>query len=151
MKKSSIEKMVQQKRRNKGICDYQRTRKSKTLKFLIIIKVPGSTGPLRVLWNEREKVCRVIGSALKNYAREERLPVLGFDASNFVLYCVDAESDALNPLEPIGSLGGRNFVLCKKKTFSPTTESQSKLKSSKSNGGLKKMLNKIFSNKILSH
>ncbi|CAL0301426.1 unnamed protein product [Lupinus luteus] len=151
MKKSSLEKMGLQKRRNKGMLDHRRTRENNKIKFLINVNVQGSTGPLRFLVNEREKVCRVIGCALKHYAGEERLPVLGSDASNFLLYCVNSESDALNPLEPIGSFGGRNFVLCKKKLFSPTTEPQSKQKSSKSNGRLKKLLNKIFSIKIFSH
>ncbi|OIV95641.1 hypothetical protein TanjilG_23872 [Lupinus angustifolius] len=95
MKKSSVEKMLQQKRTNKGIYDHQRTRKNNVIKFLIIISVPGSTGPLRFLVNEREKVSRVIDRALKNYAREERLPVLGFEASNFLLYRVDAEFDGM--------------------------------------------------------
>ncbi|CAL0301428.1 unnamed protein product [Lupinus luteus] len=151
MKKSSTEKTGQQKRRNKGILDHQRSRKNNNIKFLIIINVQGSTGPIRFLVNDGEKVCSVIGCALKHYVREERLPVLGFEASNFLLYRVDAEFHPLNPLESIGSFGGRNFVLSKKKLFSPTTEPQWKQKSSKSNGGLKKLINKIFRIKIFFH
>ncbi|KAF1891270.1 hypothetical protein Lal_00001413 [Lupinus albus] len=98
--------MVQQKRRNKGIVDYQRTRKNNNVKFLITINIVGSTGPLRFLVNERDHISRVIGSALKHYAREERLPVLGFDASNFLLCRVDAEFDGkfLTLLQNIYSL-----------------------------------------------
>ncbi|KAF1891260.1 hypothetical protein Lal_00001403 [Lupinus albus] len=55
---------------------------------------------------------------------------------------------ALNPLEPIGSFGGRNFVLSKKNLPSTMTEPQSKLKTSKSKGGMKKFLNKLFISKI---
>ncbi|CAL0301427.1 unnamed protein product [Lupinus luteus] len=39
MKKSSLEKMGQQKRSNKGMLDHQRTRENNKIKFLIIVNV----------------------------------------------------------------------------------------------------------------
>ncbi|XP_019419833.1 PREDICTED: uncharacterized protein At4g22758-like isoform X2 [Lupinus angustifolius] len=120
-------------------------------RFLITINFLGSSGPVRFVVNMKDLVSGVIESALKYYAREGRVPVLGFDASNFLLYPANVGCDALNPLEPIGSYGARNFVLCKKKVFSTMTEPQSKLISQKKNGGWKAWLNKSFSFKVLSH
>lgn len=58
---------------------------------------------------------------------------------------------ALNPLEPIGSYGARNFVLCKKQVHPPKTQAQSERMAQKGSGGWKAWLNKSFSFKILSH
>jgi len=83
-------------------------------RLLISITVLGSAGPIRFVVNEQELVAAVIDTALKSYAREGRLPVLGSDLNNFVLYCPNAGTEALSPWETIGSLGVRNFMLCKK-------------------------------------
>ncbi|EOY01028.1 Uncharacterized protein TCM_010959 isoform 2, partial [Theobroma cacao] len=94
-------------------------------RLLISITVLGSAGPIRFVVNEEELVAAVIDTALKSYAREGRLPVLGSDLNDFHLYCPCAGSDgrfiqihALSPWETIGSQGARNFMLCKK----PKTE-----------------------------
>ncbi|XP_057431457.1 uncharacterized protein At4g22758-like isoform X2 [Lotus japonicus] len=148
-KKCVFEKMVLQKNRGSVYSDDQ---KAKTNRFLITINILGSAGPIRFVVNEEKLVSGVIDTALKSYAREGRLPVLGFDASNFLLYRANAGFDALNPLEPIGSYGERNFVLCKKPVYHPSkTEPQSELLSQKSSGGWKAWLNKSFGLKILSH
>lgn len=55
-------------------------------RFLISVTVLGSAGPIRFLVNEGEMVATVISVALKSYAREGRLPVLGSDFNNFLLY-----------------------------------------------------------------
>ncbi|KAE9591294.1 hypothetical protein Lalb_Chr20g0116971 [Lupinus albus] len=99
----------------------------------------------------KDLVSGVIESALKYYAREGRLPVLGSDASNFLLYPANVGCDALNPLEPIGSYGALNFVLCKKKVFSTKSEPLTKLISPKNNGGWKSWLNRSFSFKTISY
>lgn len=83
-------------------------------RLLISINVLGSAGPLRFLVNEEELVITVIETALRNYAREGRLPILGSDLNGFLLYCANAGTDPFSPLETIGSRGGRNFMLCKK-------------------------------------
>lgn len=62
-------------------------------RFLITVNVLGSAGPLRFLVNEEELVATVIDTALRSYAREGRLPVLGFDLDNFLLYSANAGSD----------------------------------------------------------
>ncbi|KAF2295413.1 hypothetical protein GH714_032815 [Hevea brasiliensis] len=99
---------------------------------------------------EDDVVAGVINTALKIYSSEGRLPVLGSDANNFLLYCPNAGSDALNPWEPIGSCRERNFVLCKKQKQPQMTEGRSEMITHKASGW-KAWLNKSFSlNKILS-
>ncbi|KAG6765947.1 hypothetical protein POTOM_030009 [Populus tomentosa] len=99
---------------------------AKGKRFLISVTVLGSAGPIRFVVNEEELVAAVIDTALKSYAREGRLPILGSDLNDFLLYCRNAASDgsvfvicvdliaAISPWETIGSLGARNFMLCKK-------------------------------------
>ncbi|XP_009600493.1 uncharacterized protein At4g22758 [Nicotiana tabacum] len=83
-------------------------------RLLISITVLGSAGPIRFVVKEEDLVADVINTALKNYAREGRLPVLGSDLNNFVLYCPAVTTEVLSPWETIGSVGVRNFVLFKK-------------------------------------
>ncbi|CAJ2640779.1 uncharacterized protein At4g22758-like [Trifolium pratense] len=141
-----MKKMVFEKNKNKGC---QKTERNN--RFLVTINIMGSSGPIRFVVNEKELVSGVIDSVLKSYAKEGRLPVLGFNAANFLLYHPNAGFDALNPMEPIGSYEARNFVLCKKQEYPSNKEPQSELISSKRNGGWKAWLNKSFSLKILSH
>ncbi|KAK2441873.1 hypothetical protein QL285_013114 [Trifolium repens] len=139
--------MVFEKNKNRG---YQKTEKNNN-RFLVTINIMGSSGPIRFVVNEKELVSGVIDTSLKSYAKEGRLPVLGFNAANFLLYHPNAGFDVLNPIEPIGSYEARNFVLCKKQEYLSKKEPQSELISSKSNGGWKAWLNKSFGLKILSH
>ncbi|MED6180397.1 hypothetical protein PIB30_009746 [Stylosanthes scabra] len=121
--------------------------KSKNMsnRILVTINILGSSGPIRLVVNETDLVSRVIETSLKSYAKEDRLPQLGFDATNFFLCCPDA--GALEPLKPIGYYGTRNFVLCKKQA-SPSAESPSKIhnhrRNNKGSGGWKR-LNKSLS------
>ncbi|PWA86707.1 hypothetical protein CTI12_AA138320 [Artemisia annua] len=62
----------------------------------------------------RGVVGNVMDTALRAYALEHTLPVLGSNINDFVLYCPIAGTEALNPLEAIGSFGVRNFMLCKR-------------------------------------
>ncbi|RVX12543.1 hypothetical protein CK203_011574 [Vitis vinifera] len=73
----------------------------KANRLLISINVLGSAGPIRFVVSEDELVAAVIDTALKSYAREGRLPILGSDLNNFLLYCSNAGSDALSPWETI--------------------------------------------------
>ncbi|KAJ4959795.1 hypothetical protein NE237_019705 [Protea cynaroides] len=128
-------------------------------RFLITINVLGSAGPLRFVVNEEELVAAVIQTALKSYAREGRLPVLGSDLNNFLLYCANAGSDALSPWATIGSGGGRNFMLCKKpQPREPTIPEAEKppqpgmiTTHRKGNGSLRAWINKSLTLKIYSH
>ncbi|KAK8934035.1 hypothetical protein KSP39_PZI015714 [Platanthera zijinensis] len=104
-------------------------RKGESNRILITVTVPGSAGQIRFVVREKELVEAVIGTLLKSYAREGRLPVLGSDFNDFVLYSAYDGFDgalwlirllwfpALNPIEPIGGIGGRNFVLCRKQVL----------------------------------
>ncbi|CAH8266421.1 unnamed protein product [Arabidopsis lyrata] len=93
----------------------KRNQKLKTTKrFLVSINVLGSAGPIRFVVKEDETVANVIDYALKCYAREGRLPLLGSDSSFFLLYCPYYASQAFDPWGNIGSTGSRNFVLSKK-------------------------------------
>ena len=88
--KSGFEKMVLQKNK-KG--RYEDEKRKKSTRFLVTINIMGSAGPIRFVVNEKEVVSEVIETALKSYAREGRLPVLGFDATNFFLYSANAGFD----------------------------------------------------------
>ncbi|XVE72214.1 hypothetical protein DITRI_Ditri11bG0021500 [Diplodiscus trichospermus] len=147
MRRNVHEKMMPQMNKKKGNENKNSVKKSR---FLITINVLGSAGPLRFLVNEDDIVSAVIDVALKTYAREGRLPVLGLDPSKFLLYCANAGSDALSPWEKIGSQEGRNFVLCKKQVKPQMTEARSEMITQKGSGW-KAWLNKSFSFKILSH
>nr|GEZ46131.1 hypothetical protein [Tanacetum cinerariifolium] len=68
-------------------------------------------GPIRFVVNEEELVASVINIAIKMYAREGRLPVLGTKFNEFFLYTPIVGSEALSPWEMIGSFGMRNFLL----------------------------------------
>ncbi|KAJ8646640.1 hypothetical protein MRB53_008388 [Persea americana] len=116
-------------------------------RFLITVNVLGSAGPLRFLVNEEELVATVIDTVLRSYAREGRLPVLGFDLDNFLLYSANAGSDALSPKERIGSCGGRNFLLCKKQQAADEGSSPGR----KGGGSWKAWLNKALNLKVYSH
>lgn len=148
MKRNVSEKsLLMGKHKKKIDSDDQSTNKNR---FLATINVLGSAGPIRFVVKNDDLVSGVIQTALKTYAREGRLPVLGTDVNNFVLHAT-ADSDALNPSEAIGSRGGRNFVLCKKQIRPQMTEARSEMMSPKRSGSWKAWLNKSFSFKVVSH
>ena len=70
-------------------------------RLLISINVLGSAGPIRFIVSEEQLVADVIDTALKSYAREGRLPILGSDLHDFQLYCPSAGPD-----------GNSNFIFC---------------------------------------
>lgn len=126
----------------------------KANRLLISINVLGSAGPIRFVVSEDELVAAVIDTALKSYAREGRLPILGSDLNNFLLYCSNAGSDALSPWETIGSNGARNFMLCKKPQPQNTTELGVEGRAGmprKGSGSWKAWINKSLILKISSH
>ncbi|KAM7524291.1 hypothetical protein LguiA_014193 [Lonicera macranthoides] len=120
-------------------------------RFLITVNVLGSSGPIKFVVNDSDRVAVVIDSALKLFAREGRLPVLGSNVIDFLLYPTNVGSEALNQSEAIGSSGGRNFVLCKKQSKPQMTEARSEMITRKRNSSWKAWLNKSFNLKILSH
>ncbi|CAA2986491.1 Hypothetical predicted protein [Olea europaea subsp. europaea] len=123
---------------------------TKSNRFLITVNVFGSAGPIRFIVNEDDNSAAVVETALKLYAREGRLPILGSDVNSFFLYPANAGLDALYPTELIGSRGVRNFVLCKKQINPHMTEGRSQVIAQKGGGWLA-WLQKSFSLKILTH
>ncbi|XP_071735589.1 uncharacterized protein At4g22758-like [Rutidosis leptorrhynchoides] len=125
-------------------------------RILISVTVVGSAGPIRFVVNEKELVDFVINIALKSYAREGRLPVLGSNVNDFVLYCPVIGTEALKAWEMIGSFGVRNFMLCKKpKTVVDGGDDGGKTVavgiSRKSSGSWKAWFNKSLNLKVSSH
>ncbi|BAT98951.1 hypothetical protein LR48_Vigan06g133100 [Vigna angularis] len=125
-------------------------------RFLISINVLGSAGPLRFVVNEEELVAAVIETALKSYAREGRLPLLGTDNAGFSLYCPHLGPDALSPWDTIGSHGARNFTLCKKAENAKETAVDNGRGPTaglprRGSGTLRSWLNRSLNLKIYSH
>ncbi|PIN09124.1 hypothetical protein CDL12_18300 [Handroanthus impetiginosus] len=121
-------------------------------RFLISVTVLGSAGPIRFVVNEEELVATVMDNALKLYAREGRLPILGSDLNNFMLYCPISGTEALSPWETIGSVGVRNFMLCKKPQTEKSDDSEKTTAiSRKGSGSWKAWFHKSLNPKISSH
>ncbi|KAL9241931.1 hypothetical protein vseg_015983 [Gypsophila vaccaria] len=122
-------------------------------RILITVNVLGSAGPLRFVVNEDEVAAAVIDLSLKSYAREGRLPVLGSNFNDFLLYCPLSGSDALNPFDTIGAHGARNFLLCKRPQpeKSSNVEAQAAGIARKGSSSWKTWINKTLSMKIASH
>ncbi|KAG5528123.1 hypothetical protein RHGRI_028904 [Rhododendron griersonianum] len=152
MKRSVSGKILSEKEKEKEKKSAEK-QSSKKNRFLVTVNVLGSTGPIRFVVDEGESVNKVVSIALKMYARERRLPVLGSDVSDFLLYPANnAGFDALSPTESIGPSGARNFVLCKIQKQPQMTEARSQMIARKGNGSSwKTWLNKSFSFKVLSH
>ncbi|KAI3744379.1 hypothetical protein L1987_57458 [Smallanthus sonchifolius] len=123
-------------------------------RILINVTVVGSAGPIRFVVNEEELVAAVIDTALKSYAREGRLPVLGSNFNNFVLYCSVVGTEALKPWETIGSFGVRNFMLSKKPQAAVDGDDKKQVAVGmprKSTGSWKAWFNKSLNLKVSSH
>ncbi|KAG6759525.1 hypothetical protein NC652_025559 [Populus alba x Populus x berolinensis] len=129
-----------------GLYKQKKNQAAKGNRFLISVTVLGSAGPIRFVVNEEDLVVAVIATALKSYAREGRLPILGSDLNDFLLYCPNAGSDAISRWETIGSLGARNFMLCKKPQHLKVAEKDGRSNaaiSQKGSGSWKAWINKV--------
>lgn len=62
-------------------------------RVLVTVTVLGSAGPLRFLVDEGETVAGLVRAALRSYAREGRMPLLGTDPADFLLYTATGRSD----------------------------------------------------------
>lgn len=125
----------------------------KVNRFLISVTVLGSAGPIRFVVNEDALVASVMDTAMKSYAREGRLPVLGSDINDFMLYCPFAGTEALSPWETIGSVGVRNFVLCRKPQTEKAIDNEKLPPISRKggSGSWKAWFNKSLNSKISTH
>ncbi|XP_060959924.1 uncharacterized protein LOC115722008 isoform X2 [Cannabis sativa] len=116
---------------------------SQKKRLLITVNVLGSAGPMRFVVSEDDLVGSVIEYALKSYAREGRLPVLGTDSDRFFLYCANSGFDRC---------GVRNFMLCKKqRQLQLTDRKASDLIAQKGISCWKAWLNNPFTSKLMSH
>ncbi|CAN8235674.1 unnamed protein product [Cochlearia groenlandica] len=124
-------------------------------RILISVTVLGSAGPIRFVAYEEELVASVIDTCLKCYAREGRLPLLGSDFNDFGLYCPVAGPEVLDTWHSIGSIGARNFTLCRKPVEKKKKESGersgSAINGGRKGGSFKAWINKSFSLKVSSH
>ncbi|CAF2255631.1 uncharacterized protein At4g22758 [Brassica rapa] len=127
-------------------------------RILISVAFLGSAGPIRFVAYEGDLVANVIDTALKCYAREGRLPILGSDFNDFLFYCPMVGPEALSPWEAIGSLGARNFMLCEKpeEEKKKIEEQDNGRRSSFPINGARKRsfrawINKSFSLKVTTH
>ncbi|CAH8337443.1 unnamed protein product [Eruca vesicaria subsp. sativa] len=117
-------------------------------RILISITVLGSAGPIRFLAYDEDLVASVIDTALKCYAREGRLPLLGSDFNDFLLYCPMVGPEALSAWKGIGLVGARNFTLCRK------PEEKKMVKEgvgARKGGSFKAWINKSFSLRVSTH
>ncbi|XP_009586821.1 uncharacterized protein At4g22758-like [Nicotiana tabacum] len=147
--KSFSEKICMQKAIKKG--EENKKVKNNSTRLLITVNVLGSAGPLRFVVSENDKVAVVVNTALKQYAREGRLPILSSNVNDFFLYTTNAGIDALGPLDSIGLVGVRNFILCKKQKQPLMTEGRANGIAQNGKKGWKAWLTKSFSFKIHSH
>ncbi|KAB1205760.1 hypothetical protein CJ030_MR7G028055 [Morella rubra] len=132
----------------------KKNQNAKGNRLLISVTVMRSAGPIRFVVGERELVASVIDTALKSYAREGRLPVLGSNLDDFFLYCPNAGLDALSPWDTIGSQGARNFMLCKKPQpgkMADDGKTISAMARKGRGGSWKAWINKSLNLKIYSH
>ncbi|CAN6932886.1 hypothetical protein Bca4012_100806 [Brassica carinata] len=137
---------------------YNKQKKNQNAKgnrILISVTVLGSAGPIRFVAYEEDLVASVVDTALKCYAREGRLPLLGSDFNDFLLYCPMFGPEALSAWSAIGSLGARNFTLCRKpedtKVVKEGDGKSNSINGAKKGGSLKAWINKSFSLKVSSH
>lgn len=75
-------------------------------RVLVTVTVLGSAGPLRFLVDEGETVAGLVRAALRCYAREGRMPLLGADPADFLLYTANGRSDGTSPPK-------KNLFLCR--------------------------------------
>ncbi|GJM91051.1 hypothetical protein PR202_ga07386 [Eleusine coracana subsp. coracana] len=117
-------------------------------RVLVTVTVLGSAGPLRFLVDEGETVAGLIRAALRCYAREGRMPLLGADPADFLVYTANGGSDALKADERISFNGCRSFLLWQKATRRDAAEESEPLATAsparKGSGGWKG-LNKFLS------
>ncbi|KAJ7294788.1 hypothetical protein O6H91_Y232400 [Diphasiastrum complanatum] len=81
-------------------------------KVLVTVTVLGTIGPLRMLLEGDTAVNNVIKATLDEYAREGRLPFIGFDCTRFELHLSQFSLQAIPRHACIKDLGTRSFVLC---------------------------------------
>lgn len=84
------------------------------VRILVTVTVLGSAGPLRFIVLEGDTVATLIRAALRCYAREGRMPLLGTDPAGFVLSTANGGSGALKEDEKITFNGCRSFLLWQK-------------------------------------
>lgn len=115
-------------------------------RVLVTVTVLGSAGPLRFLVDEGESVNGLIRAALRCYAREGRMPLLGADAANFLLYTANGRSDALKADERISFNGCRSFMLWQKTVADNNGSEPNSSPGRKGISGWKFGLNKLLLN-----
>ncbi|GFQ05624.1 uncharacterized protein at4g22758 [Phtheirospermum japonicum] len=87
----------------------------KLTKLLLNVTIQRSLGAVRVVMPLEATVEDLIAAALRQYAKEQRLPALpSTDASDFDLHYSQFSLESLDRDEKLVALGSRNFFLCPK-------------------------------------
>ncbi|KAG8070578.1 hypothetical protein GUJ93_ZPchr0006g41106 [Zizania palustris] len=123
-------------------------------RMLVTVTVLGSAGPLRFLIDEGETISGLIRTALRCYVREGRIPLLGADPADFLVYTANGGSDALKADETISFNGCRNFLIWQKAARSAVANGippdqaieKAAIPCRKRGGGWKSGLNKFLVN-----
>ncbi|KAL0460094.1 UNVERIFIED_CONTAM: hypothetical protein Slati_0636600 [Sesamum latifolium] len=88
----------------------------KLTKLLLNVTIQRSLGAVKVLMPLEATVEDLIATALRQYAKEARLPVLpAGDASSFDLHYSQFSLESLDREATLMALGSRNFFLCPKR------------------------------------
>ncbi|GLJ46672.1 hypothetical protein SUGI_0983650 [Cryptomeria japonica] len=80
-------------------------------RMLITVNMMRSSVTLKLVVNANDSIEGVVENALKCYARQGYLPLLGLDSKRFRLYSAIDSSQALEACQYIGDCGSWNFVM----------------------------------------
>ncbi|KAL0369570.1 UNVERIFIED_CONTAM: hypothetical protein Sangu_0275100 [Sesamum angustifolium] len=96
----------------------------KLTKLLLNVTIQRSLGAVKVLMPLEATVEDLIATALRQYAKEARLPVLpSGEASGFDLHYSQFSLESLDREAKLMALGSRNFFLCPKRAAEVVAES----------------------------
>lgn len=94
--------------------------KPKLTKLLLNVTIQGSLGPVQLILTPESTVGDLIASAVKQYVKEGRRPVLPTtDPSEFDLHYSQFSFESLDRKQQLLQLGSRNFFLCGRKISIP--------------------------------
>ncbi|PKI78766.1 hypothetical protein CRG98_000833 [Punica granatum] len=92
-------------------------------KLLLNVTIQGSLGPVQVVMTQDSSVADLIATAMRQYVKEGRRPVLrSADPTGFDLHYSQFSLESLGRDEKLMTLGSRNFFLCPRKPPAAETD-----------------------------